>query len=522
MHPSHSPSHPLLRSPAIRAIERDALARTAPGTLMARAALAVADAAEGLLRQRPAGTPVHAFCGPGNNGGDALLAAILLHQRGFAARAFELADIGTGPAGHPADAARVREQAHALGLAPEPVASETALRLLVGGTSPDQPPLLLDGLFGIGLGRPLAGLAETFCWLLAELRPLVVAIDVPSGIDADTGAVVGGAGARAVQATLTITMIADKPGLRTGAALDHVGRVEVAGLGIEVPPDPSGAGCLIDRQAAALLLPARSRDSSKGRFGSVLVAGGGSGMAGAALLAARAAQYAGAGKVAIVSPDAPVFDPGQPQLMSHRPGQAIDPRATLVAGCGLGTGERAQALFERLLAGRQALVLDADALNLLAGNGDPVPPAGRPLPVLTPHPLEAARLAGSDVGAIQADRVAAACTIAAARHAIVVLKGAGSVIAAPNGGWAIIDSGGPALASAGSGDVLAGLIGGLLAQGLPAWDAAALGCWTHGAAGDLWSRSRAHAAGLSAAELPRLARRVLASLARRQTLSLPR
>src|SRR5690606_23904610 len=147
------------------------------------------------------------------------------------------------------------------------------------------------------------------------------AVDVPSGIDADTGAVVGGPGAAAVRATLTVTMIADKPGLRTGAALDHVGEIGVAPLGVTGARDDGipvtrGDGLLFTRTDAATLLPRRPRDSSKGSFGSVLVIGGATGMAGAALLAGRAAQCSGAGKVWIASPDGPVFDPGQPQLMT--------------------------------------------------------------------------------------------------------------------------------------------------------------------------------------------------------------
>lgn len=506
------PEHPLLRTASIRALEREALSRSAPGELMARAATAVADAAERLARGLPAGTPIHAFCGPGNNGGDALLAAILLRERGFAARAFELsgASAGVNP---PADTARVRALAARMGMTPSLVASDAALReALASGQAAAQPPLVLDGLFGIGLARPLAGLAEACCRALADAGATVVAIDVPSGIDADTGAVVGGPAGAAVGATLTVTMIADKPGLRTGAAVDHAGRIEVATLGIDagrVARDRDGR--LFGRDDAAALLPARPLDSSKGSFGAVLVVGGASGMAGAALLAGRGALCGGAGKAWIAAPDGPVFDPGQPQLMTRQADAPFDTRATIVAGCGLGTGARAEALLQRVLDSGLPAVLDADALNLL-----PRLSAGRGSAslVLTPHPLEAARLVGCEVSEIQADRIGAACTIAEARRATVVLKGAGTVVADPGGDWAIVDAGGPALATAGTGDVLAGLIGGLIAQGMSARDAALLACWAHGEAADRWTLDLGRGAGLSAAELPALIRAALAGLAR--------
>ncbi|TXL67247.1 NAD(P)H-hydrate dehydratase [Zeimonas arvi] len=505
MRRDHRPPHPLLRTASVRALEHAALAVTGPGALMDRAAAAVADAAERLARSLPAGTPVRAFCGPGNNGGDALLAAMMLRERGFDARAFELAEACAG-SNSPADAARVREQARRSGMTPARIESLAGLRELLDPAPPAPAPLVLDGLFGIGLARPLSGLAEAFCRLVDELRPPLVAVDVPSGIDADTGAIVGGPGAAAVRATLTVTMIADKPGLRTGAALDHVGELRIEPLGV------TGArsdGILFTRADAATLLPGRPRDSSKGSFGSVLVIGGAAGMAGAALLAGRAAQCSGAGKIWIASPDGPVFDPGQPQLMTRSVNAPFERRATIVAGCGLGADSRAEALLARILDSGLPMVLDADALNLLALCS----PAGHgTLPVLTPHPLEAARLSGSEVGEIQADRIGAACTIAETRRAVVVLKGAGTVVAHPDGYWAIVDSGGPALATAGTGDVLAGLIGGLRAQGLSAWEAALLGCWAHGHAADRWAAHCGHAAGLSAAELPELARGALASL----------
>ena len=503
----------LLFTSTIRRIEADGLARTGPGELMARAASAVADAVEELLREGPVGRPVFAVCGPGNNGGDALLATLLLHERGFDARAFELAGCAAGAA-PPDDTARVRARAAALGLSPTRLQSGDALQALFApwtngpATGAPRPvPLVVDGLFGIGLARPLDGLAAELCRLLAGLESPVVAIDVPSGVDTDTGALVGPV---AMPATLTVTMIGDKPGLHTGRALDHVGQVRVAPL--ELDASAQADGLLFGRCEAARRLPRRPRDSSKGTFGSVLVVGGGRGMTGAALLAARAAQYGGAGKVWIASPQGPVFDPGQPQLMTRDADAGFDGVDVLVAGCGLGTEADARALLLRVLASPAAAVLDADALNLLAADRrlalrPPVAAPDQSPRVLTPHPLEAARLADCSAAEIQRDRIGAASALAGRYDAIVVLKGAGTVVARPDGRWAIIDAGGPALATAGTGDVLAGVIGSLLAQRLSAWDASLLGCWVHGNAGDRW-----RAVGLSAAELPGLVRESLAAL----------
>lgn len=518
--------HLLFPVDRIRAIEREALARSAPGELMSRAAHALMQALESLLRQRPAGTPIHAFCGPGNNGGDALLAALLLDQRGWPVRTFELAG-ACAQEQPPEDTARVRARANAAGLLPQRLDSEAALRQAIVGEPGGLPPLLVDGLFGIGLARPLDGLAARFCRLAAEADAGVVAVDVPSGLDADTGAIVGGPDGTAVRALLTVTMIADKPGLHTGAACDHAGRAEVAPLGLDIapptdlPPTDSPranlpadrpVGRLFTRADARRLLPARPHDSSKGSFGSVLIVGGARGMHGAALLAGRGAQCVGAGKVWIASPDGPVFDPAQPQLMTCDADAAFPERATLVAGCGLGTDQRAATLLQRVLTSGRPAVLDADALNLLPDLAGHDTAAGER--VLTPHPLEAARLAGVAVATLQADRIGAARRLAARHAAVVLLKGAGTVIAAPDGRWVINAAGGPALASAGSGDVLAGLIGGLMAQGMGGFPAAQLGCWIHAAGGDRWTEANGHPGGLSAAELPMLARSVLGALAR--------
>ena len=515
--------HPLLTCSAIRALEARGLAATPAGELMSRAADAVADACATLLRALPARTPVLALAGPGNNGGDALLAALRLAGRGWAVHGLALAP---SPA-PPADAARVHA---AWGASGRPLHGPDALEALLL-----ERPLVIDGLFGIGLARPLPEGAATIGRRVAELGLRVVSVDVPSGLDADRGGVVGGPAATALRADVTVTMLADKPGLRTGAGATLAGRVVVADLGLpalgivpepfDTPADgPLPIGRLLDATGAdALLPPPRGRDAHKGRFGDVLVVSGAPRMRGAATLAALGAQSVGAGRIYLGLDDASASaDPGRPELMA-RPldpaagdaERALGPASAVVVGCGLGRDARAARLLAAALEHPAALVLDADGLNAVAADGRLserlAARAARGQPsVLTPHPLEAARLLGVQTADVQADRIGSACRLAAATGACVVLKGAGSVIALPDGDWAINDSGGPILSVAGTGDVLAGAIAGLLAAGLPAAAAAACGTWLHGAAGDALAASPDWRAGvgLPASRLPEAIRAV--------------
>ncbi len=508
-------STPLLTTAAIRTLEQRWLDRTPDGALMDRAALAVADCSERLLRTLPRGSPVHVLVGPGNNGGDALLAGLELERRGYRVSAYALAS----PSSAPADAARAWRAWLADHPPPAPLAT-FAESVPPGG-------LVIDGLFGIGLSRPLQGDAARVASLLAPGRvrplpartgtahdvdvrsPLVVAIDVPSGLDADTGSVVGGRDGAAIAASTTVTMIADKPGLHTGAGLDFAGVVRVAPLLIdraEVAAAGAGAQLFEDSDAARLWRP-RRRDSHKGSYGSVLVAGGGSGMTGAALLAARGAQCCGAGKIHIATPHGLVFDPGQPQWMSRHWAHPLDGIDAAVIGCGMGGGNDALAELGRLIASPLPLVVDADALTLISADRTLAQAASqRAAPtVYTPHPLEAARLLGIATVAVQADRLGAARELEARFRGTVVLKGAGSIVHEGHDAF-VLAAGSPALATAGTGDVLAGMIGALLAQGRSSIDATLAACWAHAAGGQLWERSHPLAIGLSATELPALAR----------------
>ncbi len=505
----------LLCVEAIRAIEHEALRHKPAGSLMQQAAEAVAVQAARLLRSLPPQTPVCALVGPGNNGGDALIAALRLRQRGFSVRALAIAQ----PAARAPDAQWAWRTAEQAGLTPSIVTdpTETMQAQQVQAT------LFIDGLFGIGLTRGLEGAALRWCQMLNAHRASVIAIDVPSGIDADRGCIVGGARDAAIRATHTVTMIADKPGLHTGVALEYVGQLRLADLGLvtDVLPinmtDKGLVGDLLDAKAVRSWVPRRHADSHKGRFGTVRIIGGASGMRGAALLAARAAQCVGAGKVAIEAPDSWLHDPAQPQLMAAAPGQSLTDVDAVVIGCGLSRTDWASQRLREAVGASAALVLDADALNILADEGYGCAD-GRAFDrgtstVVTPHPLEAARLLRTEVQQVQSDRIASAQTLALRLQAVVVLKGAGSVIASPSGQWAISGAGDASLASAGTGDVLAGAIGALMAQGLSAWQAAGLAVWCHASAGERFRTNQARAAiGLSAAELPTLMRTVLNEL----------
>ncbi len=505
----------LLRSTAIRRIEAAAMASLPAGTLMSRAADAVVDATATLARALEARRPIVAWVGPGNNGGDALLAALRLREFGFVTRAIAL-DAGRTPGG---DAGEIWRLAQSRAYPIEDAAAWDELFAAAPASDTASPgevpspkaPIVIDGLFGIGLQRPLEPKTASICERIAQRGWPVVAVDVPSGIDADTGARVGPVAMRAV---ITVTMIADKPGLRTGAALDHVGELRLAGIDLGVGQRRSALdgvasadrGLLFDREQASSALPAlRASDTSKGSFGSVLCYGGAPGMRGAVLLAARGAQAIGVGRIHVGTPASALFDPAQPQWMSAASDAGFARFDAVAIGCGLGDSDAARSALDRAIVDARALVVDADALNAiaaddarasaLAARGD----ARRC--IVTPHPLEAARLLQGDVPQVQADRIGAACALAARLRCVALLKGAGSVVATPAGRWSIVDAGSPALASAGTGDVLAGACAALLARGLDAERAACLGAWLHGDAGRAWAREHGTTDGLSAAEL---------------------
>ncbi|MGZ2745157.1 NAD(P)H-hydrate dehydratase [Burkholderia stagnalis] len=480
----------LWRAADLRAAEAAAATALPPHTLMARAGAAAAR----WLSERVAGDdrPVWFAVGPGNNGGDALVAAAELQQLGVATQAWMPVAV------KPDDAQWALGIARAAGV---PVSAELPASL-------DGYAWVVDGLFGIGLARALdSAFAAAAARIAARARTTgrVLALDVPSGLDGDTGRIVG-AGA-AVAATHTLTFIGAKPGLYMGEGRDLAGEIVVASL--DVPPLAAPDVVLNAPARFAAALPARAFASHKGTFGSLAVIGGDTGMCGAPILAARAALFAGAGKVHVgfLGAGAPPYDPPFPELMLH-PADGLDPGAmtAIAAGCGLGTREAAATLVRDVLAHDTATLLDADALNLIATHPElaamvAARGARGHACILTPHPLEAARLLGSDTDTVQRDRLAAAHALAARFASVVVLKGAGTVIAAPDGRLTVNPTGNAALATGGTGDVLGGVIGALLAQRVAPYAAALAGVYLHGLAADTLVADGTGPAGLTAGEL---------------------
>ena len=502
----------------IRAIEQRALPLLPEGTLMSRAANAIADQAELMLRdagmirddQNPeqgseqssgqSSGQVLILAGPGNNGADALLSGLVLAERGY--RIGVLAPTLKPGTGKPV-AQLNRDILNQYEHQQLPIGQYADILQALRRSR-----LVIDGLLGLGQSRPLEADLHALVNQINSHRIPVLSVDVPTGLDASTGSILGGNTGICLRATRTITLLRNKPGLHTGAGKEHAGLVILNRLGCH--DSASADGELFDAGLAEALLPRRALNSHKGSFGSVLIMGGAQGMQGAALLAATGAQAGGAGKVFISSPNQPIFVADQAQWMSRDwPPTMKDIDATAI-GCGLGKSEAARLALNLCLQSDIPVVLDADALNMLAeGDADRGRFERRTTTVMTPHPLEAARLLGCSTAEIQADRCAMALQLAREFSSVVILKGAGSVIASPDGLWSINGTGTPTLAVAGTGDVLAGLTAALLAQGMSAWNAARLAAFSHGRAGELMQHHLPAGSGLVAAELLDPIRRVL-------------
>lgn len=486
----------------IREIEAAAIAALPDDSLMQRAGRAAVDLALQLIAVPPSEAEVLVLAGPGNNGGDALESAHLLAESGA-----DVSVVHFAGRQQPADAQHAFERAR-----------RSAVKFIAPTEAILAPParwnLVIDGLFGIGLTRPLSDTTGVLVQAVNHLACPVLALDVPSGLNADTGNIVGNG--LAVNATHTITFIANKPGLHTCFGRDHAGRVQVARLEVNDSRLDSANMHLNDVDAFSRFLPRRLHNSHKGSYGDVVAVGGAAGMAGALILAARAAVKCGAGRVFAAFLDAvPAYDPVQPELMCRLARDLDLTAGTLVIGPGLGTSRLAHDLLAKALHTSASLVLDADALNLIAEEpGLEKKLIQRSAPaVITPHPLEAARLLQTTASDIQADRLAAARRLARRFNSVVVLKGSGSVIAKPDGELLINPTGGPALATAGTGDALAGICGALLAQGLPVWNAALATTWMHGRAADILAEQNGGPIGFTASELIPGVRAILNQLA---------
>lgn len=491
MHVKIDNGTPLYRTADVRRIE----SRNAQLPLMERAGYAAAQFACTLATD--SGKPMLIFAGPGNNGGDAFVLARYLRQWFFAVTVV----FGGDAAKLPHDAAAAYAQWRA-----------------AGGTTVDSPPasgdwsLVIDGLFGIGLARAIEGRYAGWIAAINQQRAPVLAIDIPSGLNADSGCVHG----CCVRATHTITFIGMKPGMLTLDGPDHCGALYLDDLDLDCSAD-SAPGQVLG--ACTPNLAPRLRNTHKGSHGSVGIIGGDSGMAGAALLTGRAALKLGAGRVyvGLLARDAPLLDAAQPELML-RPAREVlklDHLSCLAIGPGLGTTADAelylQCALELTLESKLPLVIDADALNCIA-TSEKLKTIIKKIvttKVLTPHPAEAARLLGCSTREVQTDRIAAATALATEYQAHVVLKGAGSICASPDRPWRINTSGNPGMASASMGDVLTGIIAALLAQGADAQQALDSAVWLHGVAADACVAAGAGPAGLTASETICAARRIM-------------
>lgn len=566
----------------LRAVEREAATTLGAHSLMARAGEAIAAfivsslaeassnpsnhgaaasgdmaaAADRATRAARATKPlVWLFAGPGNNGGDALCAAASLRRRRIDAQVC----LPVEP--------RSSEGQWALQQARDAaVPLHTAFPADVDWHTP---PWMIDGLFGIGLNRPVSGVFADIARALSARTAAggrVLALDVPSGLDSETGTVVVGAlpgqplgnasgdafedkpdrksksaseddsagksdstpTGIAVEASHTLTFLAAKPGLFTGKGRDLAGRIFVAPVGLG-PQSFEHARRHADTPSPAVELnaparfvrafPRRRPSSHKGTFGSVAIVGGDTGTCGAVILAARAALYCGAGRIhtALIGEGGPAYDPPHPEIMMHHiDAIALDTMDALAIGPGLGKTDRAAAILRTMLDLDLDKLIDADALNLTSTHpdiADRLRAHGHRI-VITPHPAEAARLLGVKTPDIERDRLAAARRLVDTYHCTVVLKGSGTIIAAPDGRIAINATGNAGLSTGGTGDVLSGVIGAFLAQHVPPFEAALAATYVHGRAAEHLEQAGTGPAGLTAGELAPTMRALLNTLFR--------
>ena len=470
--------------------------------LMEQAGRQVAALLRDLYGDRLPETRILLLCGPGNNGGDALVTARLLTDRGVPCRTLLFAR----PGGLRGSAAQAYDAARRLGVPIEPVRGPAAWKRLRRALGPCD--VVVDGLLGTGLSRPVTGLFADVIEAVNRSGREVIAVDIPSGLRGDSPGIPG----PAIRARHTVTFARPKVPLLMPPASALCGTVHVADIGI---PDAAVAAerpalSLADPLALRRSLPRRRRDAHKGDFGHVLVVAGSRGKGGAARLAALAALTAGCGLVTAAVPRslAGSFVRGEMEVMTEgldetdegtisdtalpRLKRLLQGKRAVAVGPGLTTHPSTRRLVRDFVAAvRVPLVLDADGLNAFPRARGLR--AGRRALVMTPHPGEMGRLLGTDTPAVQADRLGAARRLARRTRGHVVLKGHRSLVASPDGRVSVNPTGNPGMATAGSGDVLTGLLAGLLAQGGTAGEMARLGVYLHGFAGDLASERKGHA-----------------------------
>lgn len=477
---------PLYTAAQVRELDRLAIeTHGIPGyQLMCRAGQALADC---IVRHWPAACRIDVLCGPGNNGGDGYVVARLLLKAGLEVRVLSLSD----PERLQGDAAQAVQDFRAQG------GQCTSFT----GLDADAADLYVDALLGTGLDRPVEGMIRSGIEALNAQPAPVLAVDIPSGLHADSGRVLG----EAVQAQHTLTFIGRKRGLYTGAGVRCAGQVGFDDLGVPaaIYQELTADTLLAEQPAMGPLASPRAVDAHKGHFGHVLVVGGEQGMSGAARLAAEAAARCGAGLVSVATRagHAAGLNAGCPELMVHAVSGVADLQPLLarasvvVVGPGLGQGDWSRHLFEAALDSRLPLVVDADALNLLARD-----PCQRDNWILTPHPGEAGRLLDCTATEVGEDRFAALGQLVERYRGVVVLKGAGTLTMTGGEPVHLCARGNPGMASGGMGDVLSGVLAALLAQGLDAFTAAGAGVFLHASAADLAARQQGQR-GLLASDL---------------------
>lgn len=470
-----------------------------PGLLlMENAAAAVASEAVSMLEGRSSGV-ITAAAGRGNNGGDAFAAARLLHSKGYDVRVF-LAGSKDGISG---DALTNMDILEKIGVKIVEINDIKDISLLEANLRESQ--LIIDGIFGTGLSRDVSGIAASVIQSINLSGKPILSIDIPSGIDGTDGSIRG----VCIKADSTVTFCMPKLGLVINPGCEYAGRLKVADIGIPrcVIAAQDIRTEIIDAGTVSGIIPQRKPDSNKGSYGRAFIISGSTGMTGSGRLACTAALRAGAGLVYAGVPESlsdiyssaltepiiiPLPDGGKGSLSEESAAKTIERTGgmdVVAIGPGLSAAEGVKRLVEKVIMECEAtMVLDADALNVISGN-TAILKRLKKAAVITPHPGEMARLTGLTVSEVQKDRIGTAGRFASEYGVVTVLKGSRTVVAAPDGRIFVNATGNAGMATAGTGDVLTGVITGLLAQGAPVIEAAIAGVYLHGLAGDLAAES---------------------------------
>jgi len=501
MSSSHHFSAAVYSTEQIRAIEHRLLSLPNPPPLMEHAGYAAARITREKLLMNANNQRILVLAGPGNNGGDAFVVARYLADWGHAVTMVFIGDAHRLP-----DDAKKARQAW--------LSSDGEVAQTISNESTWD--AVIDGLFGIGLepsqSRPIEGIYRQWIETINQIRCPILSLDIPSGLGSDDGCIYG----VAIRATITVTFIGLKPGLLTHFGPDCCGEIILEPLGIDTNNFPESQTEILNESSIQSLLPSpRIANSHKGSFGSVAIIGGATGMIGATLLAGRAALHLGAGRVYVgmLAKEAPVVDFIQPELMLRTPTElfSLESLSCIIVGPGMGTSSFAATLLRQAIDFPLPLVLDADALNLITQHDDLAEKlTHRKIPtVLTPHPAEAARLLNCTTATVQNDRMQAALYLSQQFNSTIVLKGVGSICCLTDGKRYINTSGNSGLSTAGTGDVLTGIIGALIAQGMKSEHASLLAVYLHGAAADDLLKAHYGSIGMTASELALVARKLL-------------